>query len=308
MARRRTPIGGWSGRRRGGGSPVPTTSPSRLTLNVPGRHNALNATAALAALVALGYDAAAAAAALETFTGVGRRFETKGEARGVLVIDDYAHHPSEIAVTLRAAKERFPDRRLWAVFQPHTFSRLKALLPDFAASFQDADRVMILDVYAARETDDLGIASADLVRLLPAGTLTARDPRDAARLLAEVVAPGDVVLTLGAGSVTDTGPLLLDLLHVRETAPPVRPPSRDRPRRSGSRRRGGRIRRSRALPGLKVLRDAPMRLHTTWRIGGPADFLVRAATPDDLVAAVAWGRQRGAAGDGHRRGEQSPGR
>ena len=161
-----------------------------LSLSVPGRHNALNATAALAALVSLGYDAAAAAAALETFTGVGRRFETKGEARGVLVIDDYAHHPSEIAVTLRAAKERFPDRRLWAVFQPHTFSRLKALLPDFAASFSDADRVMILDVYAARETDDLGIASADLVRLLPAGTLTARDPADAARLLAEVVAAG----------------------------------------------------------------------------------------------------------------------
>ena len=184
-----------------------------LTLNVPGRHNALNATSALAALVSLGYDAAAAAAALETFSGVGRRFETKGEARSVLVIDDYAHHPSEIAVTLRAAKERFPDRRLWAVFQPHTFSRLKALLPDFAASFQDADRVMILDVYAARETDDLGIASADLVQLLPAGTRTARDPEDAARLLKEVVAPGDVVLTLGAGSVTDTGPLLLDFLH-----------------------------------------------------------------------------------------------
>src|ERR671911_2288023 len=157
-----------------------------LALNVLGRHNALNATAALAALVSLGYDAAAASAALETFSGVGRRFETKGESSGVLVIDDYAHHPSEIAVTLRAAKEQFPERRLWAVFQPHTFSRLKALLADFAASFEDADRVMVLDVYAARETNDLGIASADLVRLLPAGTLTARDPGDAARLLVEV--------------------------------------------------------------------------------------------------------------------------
>jgi UDP-N-acetylmuramate--alanine ligase len=103
-------------------------------------------------------------------------FETKGEAAGVLVIDDYAHHPSEIAVNLRAAKERFPGRRLWAVFQPHTFSRLKALLADFAASFVDADRVMILDVYAARETDDLGISASDLVRLLPDDTLTARDP------------------------------------------------------------------------------------------------------------------------------------
>src|SRR5215212_7587522 len=100
--------------------------PLSLGAGVSGRHNARNATAALAALVSLGYDAAAAATALEAFRGVGRRFETKGEARSVLVIDDYAHHPSEIAVTLRAAKERFLDRRLWAVFQPHTFSRLKA--------------------------------------------------------------------------------------------------------------------------------------------------------------------------------------
>jgi UDP-N-acetylmuramate--alanine ligase len=317
-----------------------------LTLNVPGRHNALNATAALAALVALGYDAAAAAAALESFTGVGRRFETKGEARGVLVIDDYAHHPGEIAVTVRAAKERFPDRRLWAVFQPHTFSRLKALLPDFAASFENADRVMILDVYAARETDDLGIASADLVHLLPPGTLTARDPRDAARQLADVVASGDVALTLGAGSITETGPLLLDLLREvgsspgpaadetniqdldRSSGEPFIPnPSlhgvgrREQAPSPGSTGRvpaervavGGEgkssgtptktTQRRRAatadaitIPGSsqpKVLRDAPMRLNTTWRIGGPADFLVRAATPEDLVAAVAWGRDEG---------------
>jgi UDP-N-acetylmuramate--alanine ligase len=313
-----------------------------LTLKVSGRHNALNATSALAALVSLGYDAAAAAAALETFSGVGRRFETKGEVRGVLVIDDYAHHPSEIAVTLRAAKERYPDQRLWAVFQPHTFSRLKALLPDFAASFQDADRVMILDVYAARETDDLGISSADLVQLLPAGTRTARDPEDAARLLKEVVAPGDVVLTLGAGSVTDTGPLLLDFLHGIPSLPrpnasrksvqePDRPPQdplipnpSPHARGEGSRppllsalgegvgvegqapgaaTKTSEHRRSATadaitIPGsprLKVLRDAPMRLHTTWRIGGPADFLARAATPDDLVAAVTWGRCEGLA-------------
>ena len=263
-----------------------------LTLNVSGRHNALNATAALAAIVSLGYDAAAAAAALESFTGVGRRFETKGEARGVLVIDDYAHHPSEIAVTLRAAKERYPDRRLWAVFQPHTFSRLKALLPDFAASFHDADRVMILDVYAARETDDLGIASVNLIQLLPAGTRTARDPGDAARLLSEVVTPGDVVLTLGAGSVTDAGPLLLDLLHVRETATPVQTSFQGRPR-PAARAADADAMTIPGSPRLKVLRDAPMRLHTTWRIGGPADFLVRAATPDDLVAATTWGRSEG---------------
>jgi UDP-N-acetylmuramate--alanine ligase len=307
--------------------------PLSLGAGVSGRHNARNATAALAALVSLGYDAATAAAALESFRGVGRRFETKGEARGVLVIDDYAHHPSEIAVNLRTAKERFPDRRLWAVFQPHTFSRLKALLSDFAASFVEADRVMILDVYAARETDDLGIASADLVKLLPAGTLTARDPADAARLLAEAVAAGDVVLTLGAGSITDTGPLLLNLLqvHGQATAPqdqsalpggrtadvgnsagggglkratqasPLQAPATTELQQrltshSGRPHRG--VAGADAItipgaPGLKVLRGAPMRLHTTWRIGGPADFLVRAATPDDLIAAVSWAKQEG---------------
>jgi UDP-N-acetylmuramate--alanine ligase len=293
-----------------------------LKLGVPGRHNARNATAALAALVALGYDAAAAAAALATFAGVGRRFEVKGEARGVTVIDDYAHHPREIAATLRAARERFPERRLWAVFQPHTFSRLKALLPDFAASFVDADRIVILDVYAARESDDLGVSSADLIRLLPAGGLAARDPEDAAALLAPQVTAGDVVLTLGAGSVTDAGPRLLDLLRevparidVLDAAAAgdacvaptisgsatrqasdlpasdgVRLATKNRPRRREAAADAIAIPER---PGLKVLRDAPMRLHATWRIGGPADFLVRAATPDDLQVAVAWGRGEG---------------
>lgn len=258
-----------------------------LTLHVPGKHNVLNGAAALATLVALGYDAATAAAALESFGGVGRRFEGKGEARGVAVVDDYAHHPREIAVNLRAAKERFPGRRLWAVFQPHTYSRLKALLADFAAAFADADRILILDVYAARETDDLGISAADLVALLPAGTLTARDPRDAARVLAAAVQPGDLVLTLGAGSVTESGPALLELL--RDAAESVTI-SAERPRRRAV------AAETITIPGrenLKVMRDAPMRLHTTWRIGGSADFLVRAATPDDLLAALEWGRAEG---------------
>ncbi len=268
-----------------------------LIVNVPGRHKTRNATAALAALVAIGYDAAAAAAALESYAGVGRRFETKGEARGVLVIDDYAHHPSEIAVNLRTAKERFPGRRLWAVSQPHTYSRLKALLPDFAASFGDADRVMLLDVYAARETDDLGVSSADLLRLLPPETLSARDPAGAAEMLADVVAPGDVVLTLGAGSVTETGPLLLDLLQER-SAHPIASDAGIGARHAVPRRRTRETKNTDSIqipghPTLKMLRDAPMRLHTTWRIGGPADFLARAATPDDLIAAIAWGRDEG---------------
>lgn len=260
-----------------------------MTLQIPGRHNIRNGAAALGALVALGYDAATAAAALATFNGVGRRFEFKGEAGGVAVVDDYAHHPSEIAVNLHAAKDRFPGRRLWAVFQPHTYSRLKALLADFAESFGDADRIMILDVYAARETDDLGVSAADLVKLLPAGTLTARDPRDAARVLAEVVHAGDMVLTLGAGSVTDTGPVLLDLLQSQTTKAKAAVTT-ERPRRLAADAEAITIPER---PNLKVMRDAPMRLSTTWRIGGPADFLVRAAMPDDLLAAIAWGRAQG---------------
>ncbi|MFN8594128.1 MAG: UDP-N-acetylmuramate--L-alanine ligase [Thermomicrobiales bacterium] len=263
-----------------------------LRLQVPGRHNARNATAALAALVALGYDTAAAAAALETFSGVGRRFERKGEARGVTVIDDYAHHPNEIAATLRAARERFPGRRLWAVFQPHTYSRLKALLPEFATSFTDTDRVMILDVYAARETDDLGVSSRDLVDQLQGGTLTARDPADAARRLAPHVTAGDVVLTLGAGTITETGPLLLQALRGSE-APEGSPVTGEGSPRQRSPRGGQETIPIPGRPGLSALRDAPMRLHTTWRVGGPADVLVRAATTDDLIAAVTWGRTEG---------------
>ena len=259
-----------------------------LALRVPGRHNARNATAALAALSALGYDAAAASAALESFAGVGRRFELKGEVNGVAVVDDYAHHPTEVAVNIQAAKERYPDRRLWAVFQPHTYSRLKALLPEFASALTGADRLVVLDVYAARETDDLGVSSASLLSLLPEGTIQARGPLDAARILTAHVAPGDLVLTLGAGSVTETGPALLALLRetVGRDSTDSPPP---RPRRAAS--TGDMAIPER--PQLKVQANAPMRLHTTWRIGGPADLLVRAATPEDLIAAVAWGREQG---------------
>lgn len=258
-----------------------------LALRVPGDHMVQNAAAALAALTALGYDASAAAAALADFPGVGRRFELKGEANGVVVIDDYAHHPREIQVNLRAARERFGERRLWAVSQPHTYSRLKALLPEFAAAFGDADQVMILDVYAARETDTLGVSSADLLQLLPRDGLSAQDPAHAAEQLASLVQPGDVVLTLGAGSVTQVGPLLLERLRAKTAT--------GAPRRSATQRRAP-SQDSFSLPGrdsVKVVRDAPMRLSTTWRIGGPADYLVRASTPEDLLAAVTWARNEG---------------
>jgi UDP-N-acetylmuramate--alanine ligase len=187
-----------------------------LRVKVPGLHNARNTVAAVAAISSLGFSPAEAAAALGSYQGVGRRFETKGEANGVLVIDDYAHHPSEIEVTLRAARGRFTEKRIWAVFQPHTFSRTKALLNEFAGSFGDADKIVILDIYPSRETDSLGISAAHLIRLLPNGAMAGGSPAEAVELLSDQVEGGDVVLTLGAGDVTSIGPKLLDRLRARE--------------------------------------------------------------------------------------------
>jgi len=186
-----------------------------LRLRVPGRHNARNATAGLAALAALGCETRSAAAALESFAGIGRRFERRGEVAGVLVIDDYGHHPTEIRAVLRTARERFPGRRLWAVFQPHTYSRTKALLAEFAAAFDDADEAVILEIYPSRETDTLGICSEDMRRLMRRRPYAADNPAEAATLLAGAVQPGDVVLTIGAGDVTTVGPRLLRLLESR---------------------------------------------------------------------------------------------
>ncbi len=184
-----------------------------LDLALPGRYNALNATAAAAAVTSLGFSAHEAILAVRSYQGVGRRFETKGESHGVLVIDDYAHHPTEVNAMLHAAKGRYPDRRLWAVFQPHTFSRTKALLNEFSRSFDAADRIVVLDIYPSRETDSLGVSSADLLRLLPDGAVAGGSPGTAVELLSSQVMQGDVVVTLGAGDVTKVGPQLLEKLR-----------------------------------------------------------------------------------------------
>jgi len=185
-----------------------------LRLRVPGRHNVLNALASVAATDFMGVTFEEMRVALLEFRGVGRRFELRGEACGVMVIDDYGHHPTEIRATLAAARTSYPGRSIWAVWQPHTFSRTKLLLDEFAASFEDADHVIVTEVYASREKDSLGVSVADVVK-----RMRHRDARQAASLnkattmLAEHVKPGDVVITLSAGDGNQVGESLLKRLQ-----------------------------------------------------------------------------------------------
>lgn len=187
--------------------------PVSLDLRVPGKHNVMNATAALAVLTHLGFDLDASIAALGTFAGVGRRFDLAGEAAGVTVIDDYAHHPTEIAATLQAARDRFPDRRIWAVFQPHTFSRTKALLDDFATALAVADAIVLLDIYPAREIDDGSVSSRDLQRLVGPRAEVVGGVSDVVPAVYPLLQEGDVVLTIGAGDVTHAAPALVRALE-----------------------------------------------------------------------------------------------
>ncbi|NIO68934.1 MAG: UDP-N-acetylmuramate--L-alanine ligase [Anaerolineae bacterium] len=169
-------------------------------LQLPGLHNVKNALAAIVVADHLGLDLAGVGTALREFRGTKRRFEHKGTAGGVIVIDDYAHHPTEIQATLAAARERYPASEIWAVFQPHTYSRTRALLHEFAESFGDADHVIVVDIYPAREYDDLGVSTADIV-----ARMTHPDARhiatldDAADYLLRHLKAGDVLITLGAG-------------------------------------------------------------------------------------------------------------
>ena len=186
----------------------------RLSLSVPGRHNVRNALAALAVAHWFGIPPQKAALTLRDFRGSGRRFEVVGEIDGVTVIDDYGHHPTEIKTTLAAARLRFGSRRIWAVFQPHTYSRTQALIDEFAASFDDADFVLLLDIYAAREKLDLGMHSRLLLQRMDhpsahyVGSIQA-----AYEYLVAHVEPEDVVITLSAGDGNQVGQMLLRSGH-----------------------------------------------------------------------------------------------
>jgi len=175
-----------------------------------GRHNALNATAAIAAAYLAGVPPQDAARAVSQFVGTRRRFQTIYCSESLWIVDDYAHHPTEIRATLRAARESHPGR-IWAVFQPHTSHRTEALFDDFTKAFRDADEVVILPIYhpAGREPEELAVTSADLVRSMHHSRGRATGSMDdAVELLGSELKSGDMVLLMGAGDVNELGPRL----------------------------------------------------------------------------------------------------
>jgi len=190
-----------------------------LRLRVPGLHNLRNAAAALAVVHELGADLERALAALAEFGGVGRRFERVGEARGITVVDDYAHHPTEVAATLAAARQVFPRRRVVAVFQPHLFSRTALHGEALGRALAAADVVVVAPIYAAREQPLAGVTAELVARgaaRAGATTIAVGERAGLTERVVETVRAGDVVFTLGAGDITRVGPELIERLGTRD--------------------------------------------------------------------------------------------
>jgi UDP-N-acetylmuramate--alanine ligase len=193
-----------------------------LQLRVPGRHNALNAAAAFAAAVELGIEPRRVATALASYRGAARRLEPKGEARGVRVLDTYAHHPTELAADLRAARDiTTGGGRVIAVFQPHLFSRTRIFAAEFGVALGLADEAVVLDVYAAREDPEPGVTGRLVADAVPGGAARyVPDFADVPAVVAALAQPGDLVLTMGAGDITKMGPLVLDEIAASGAATP----------------------------------------------------------------------------------------
>jgi UDP-N-acetylmuramate--alanine ligase len=189
---------------------------TKLTVHVPGHHNALNATAAFAAAVELGFAPPRVAAALAGYRGTRRRMELKGEAGGVRVLDSYAHHPTELAADLRAARDIAAGAQVIAVFQPHLYSRTRIFAAEFGAALDLADQIVVLDVYAAREDPEPGVTGALIADAVPGGRAHFVPERaQVAPLVSRIARPGALVLTMGAGDVTALGPELIEALGKR---------------------------------------------------------------------------------------------
>lgn len=183
-----------------------------MHLLVPGAHNALDAAAAVAVAILAGVEPAVAVAGVGRFVGTGRRFEPRGEAGGVRVVDDYAHHPTEVAALLRATRPVAGEGRVLVLFQPHLFSRTRAFASEFAAALDLADDVVVTGVYASREDLDPSVTGELITSRMAGPVRYVEDRTQAAVAIARAARPGDVVLTVGAGDVTELGETILRVL------------------------------------------------------------------------------------------------
>jgi UDP-N-acetylmuramate--alanine ligase len=192
------------------------------SLQVPGVHNVRNALAALGVAHQVGLSLEKAAQALAEFEGTGRRFDLLGEVGGITIIDDYAHHPTKIRATLSAARVRYPGRAIWAVWQPHTYSRTQAFLGAFANAFQDADHVLVTEIYAARETAPENFSTRQVVEAVRHPEVTyAANPAQAEAILLARLQPGDVLLVLSAGDADQIGHRVFETLNNGRLRPNV---------------------------------------------------------------------------------------
>jgi len=179
-------------------------------LAIPGIHNVSNSLVAIAIGMELDIPVDLIRKGLAAFSGVERRFHLRGEKAGIMVVDDYGHHPTEIKATLSGARNRYPDQKIWAVLQPHTYSRTKTLLAEFASAFGDADHVIVTAIFASRERDTLGISNRDVVAQMEHPDARAIDAlSDVAAYLKQHVQPGDVVITFSAGDANKISTELL---------------------------------------------------------------------------------------------------
>lgn len=179
-----------------------------LTLNVVGRHNVLNATAVLAACLEMGIDIKFIKEGLESYKGTKRRFEKKGYCNGALIVDDYAHHPTEIRAAFDSVK-KIKHNTVWCIFQPHTYTRTKALFDDFVKILSKVDRVILTDIYAAREKDTGLVSSKDLAQKIP-NSLYIKDFEEIAQYIKSQAQRGDIIITMGAGDVVKIGDMISD--------------------------------------------------------------------------------------------------
>lgn len=253
-----------------------------LQLSVPGRHNLLNATGALALLTMLGHGVEEVARALGGYTGVARRFEARGTVDGADIVDDYAHHPTELRAAIAAGLSRSADR-LVAVFQPHRYTRTSALWEDFATAFDGVDLLVITDIYPAGEKPIEGVSASDLANAIRQSSQVGRVEyrstlEEAADHLAEIIGPGDLVMSLGAGDVTTIADLIIGRRSTEAARTVV-------PARSDQQRSNELVERL-LEAGLVPQIDHPLGPLCTYRVGGNADVLVRIHDHDQLRALV----------------------